>query len=266
MVLGINRRPYNEEKALFHLIEHRGFAANCGAVALVFSAFLTAPTPSYAHSAPFVSLSSAVHPSNANFLREIVSNDARQVANWVVASNDNAGLPFIIVDKVQAKVFVFDSAGLLRGASSALLGMARGDDTVSDIGSRALSAIRPEERTTAAGRFVATLGRDLHQDTLWIDYGSSLALHRVAIGRPEDHRLQRLATPSPGDKRVSYGCVNVPVKFYEDVVVGAFTGTSGIVYILPEIKTIEEVFPNFKIAQGDINEIGVRVKLGRVSG
>jgi hypothetical protein len=45
--------------------------------------------------------------------------------------------------------------------------------------------------------------------------------------------------------------VNVPVKFYEDIVVGAFTGTSGIVYILPEIKTIEEVFPNIKIAQGD---------------
>jgi hypothetical protein len=236
---------------LFNLCEHRGFAANFRAVASILSALLTVPTPSHAHPAPFGSLSPAVHSSQANFLREIVSNDARQVANWVVASHDNTGLPFIVVDKVQAKVFVFDSAGLLRGASSALLGMARGDDTVPGIGSRELSAIRPEERTTAAGRFVATLGRDLHQDTLWIDYGSSLALHRVAIGRPEDHRLQRLASPSPRDKRVSYGCVNVPVKFYEDIVVGAFTGTSGIVYILPEIKTIEEVFPNIKIAQGD---------------
>lgn len=238
---------------MLHLIRQRRFAAAYTAGAFALTAMLIAPTPADAHPAPFVPLSSGAHSAKANFLREIVSHDARQVADWVVASNDNAGLPFIIVDKVQAKVFVFDSAGLLRGATSALLGMARGDDTVSDIGSRKLSAIRPEERTTAAGRFVATLGRNLHQDTLWLDYGTSFALHRVALGQPKDRRLERLATSSPRDKRVSYGCVNVPVKFYEDIVLGAFTGTSGIVYILPEVKTIDEVFPDITIAQGDID-------------
>ncbi len=58
----------------------------------------------------------------------------------------------------------------------------------------------------------------------------------------------------PRDKRVSYGCVNVSVKFYENIVLGAFTGTSGIVYILPEVKKIDEVFPDITIAQGDIDK------------
>jgi hypothetical protein len=94
-----------------------------------------------------------------------------------------------------------------------------------------------------AGRFVAKLGRDFTHDVLWIDYGKALSLHRVVHGNPGDHRLQRLATSSTSDKRISYGCINVPVKFYDDVVLGTFTGTAGIVYILPEVKTIRQVFP-----------------------
>jgi hypothetical protein len=192
---------------------------------------------------PFAPLPHTGRSQGPNFFGEVVSNDAKRVADWVVASRDNVGLPFIIIDKVQAKVFVFDNVGRLRGATLALLGRARGDDTVVGIGSRKLSAIRPEERTTPAGRFVAALGHDLKQDILWIDYGNSISLHRVISGDPGDNRFQRLATLSPLDKRISYGCINVPVEFYEQIVVKTFTGTNGIVYILPETKTIEDVFP-----------------------
>jgi len=193
--------------------------------------------------APSVAMPLTGKPQTANFLEEPVSDTARRVANWVVASDDNKDLPFLVVDKVAAKVFVFDSEGRLRGATLALLGKAYGDDTVAGIGGRKLSAIRPEERTTPAGRFVAMLGRDLKQDILWIDYGNALSLHRVIFGAPSDHRLQRLATPSALDKRITYGCINVPVLFFEDIVLKTFTGTKGIVYILPETKPIEDVFP-----------------------
>ncbi len=177
-----------------------------------------------------------------DFQGEVASADTRRVADWVVASGDNGDLPFIIIDKIQAKVFVFDRAGGLLGAAPALLGKAHGDDTAPGIGSKKLSAIRPDERTTPAGRFVATLGHDLKKDILWIDYKNALSLHRVIKGTPGDHRAERLATPSPLDNRISFGCVNVPVYFYESVVLKAFTGTSGIVYILPEIKSVEDVF------------------------
>jgi len=178
----------------------------------------------------------------ANFGGEVASHDARRVADWVVSSGDSDGLPFIIVDKIRAKVFVFDSVGRLRGATLALLGRARGDDTVPGIGSRKLKAILPTERTTPAGRFTAVLGRDFEHGVLWIDYGASISLHRVITGDPGDHRLQRLATTSALDKRITYGCINVPVKFYDDIVLKTFSAAVGKVYILPEIKKIEDVF------------------------
>jgi hypothetical protein len=86
------------------------------------------------------------------------------------------------------------------------------------------------------------LGYDLEQDVLWIDYDPALSLHRVIVGNPVDHRHQRLATPTPLDNRISYGCINVPVAFYDKVVVPAFKATVGIVYILPETRTLGEVF------------------------
>jgi hypothetical protein len=186
----------------------------------------------------------AAETPRADFGSEAASPAAHRAANWVVASADNRGLPFVIVDKAAAKVFVLDAHGHLQGASSALLGLARGDKSVPGIGDRKLSAIRPEERTTPAGRFVADLGNDLgEKDILWVDYKDAISMHRVITGNPHDQRLKRLASPTIGDNRITYGCINVPVKFYEAFVKPAFTGTNGIVYILPEVEPIQAVFP-----------------------
>ena len=172
------------------------------------------------------------------------------MADWVVDSGDSGGLPFVIVDKAQAKVFVFDAHGRLRGAAPALLGLARGDDAVPGIGDRELSSIRREEKTTAAGRFVAALGRSTRgEDVLWVDYDAATSLHRVIATNPRERRLQRLATPTPLDNRITFGCINVPVKFYESVVRPAFTGTNGIVYVLPETRPAREVFASYDVAK-----------------
>ena len=84
----------------------------------------------------------------ANFEQTQASKDARHVAHWVVDSGDNLNKPFVIIDKRDARVFVFDANGMLRGESPALLGLAIGDHSVPGIGTKKLSAIRPEERTT----------------------------------------------------------------------------------------------------------------------
>lgn len=203
---------------------------------------LSWPALAFADEARAVSPLSFAGPQTAQLHGETLSTDALRVANWVVESRDNGNLPFIIVDKVQAKVYVFDNGGDLLGASLALLGKARGDDSAPDIGSRKLAAIHDDERTTPAGRFVASRGRDFEHDLLWIDYDLSLSLHRVITGDRGDRRLQRLSTPSPLDKRISFGCINVPVKFYEQIVLKTFTGTTGIVYILPEVKSLQDIF------------------------
>ena len=187
-------------------------------------------------------------PKRVNFEQESASPDARHVANWVVDSGDNGRMPFVIIDKRQAKVFVFNADGRLRGAAPALLGLAQGDDSIPGIGERKLSSILPEERTTPAGRFVAALGRNLHKgEILWIDYKAAISLHPVITTNLKERRAQRLATPTPLDNRISYGCINVPAKFFKRVVSPAFKRTNGIVYVLPETRSPEKEFASYDV-------------------
>jgi hypothetical protein len=184
----------------------------------------------------------------ADFAREQASAEALQLAHWVLHAQDNQGLPFLVVDKVHAKVFVFDGLGRLRGASAALLGLAHGDDTVPGIGERQLSTIRAEERTTPAGRFVASLASTPRgNDILWVDYESAVALHRV-VDIPNERRLERLASSRPTDRRITYGCINVPAKFFDTVVRAAFNGTNGIAYVLPETRSLHQVFGSYDVS------------------
>lgn len=186
----------------------------------------------------------------ADFEQESVSSEARHVADWVVNSSDNRRLPFVIVDKVEARIFIFDEGGRLRGAAPALIGLARGDTAVPGIGGRKISSILPEERTTPAGRFVASLGHNLRGDEIvWVDYDTGISLHRLITTKPRERRLQRLATPTALDNRISYGCINVSAKFFDQVVRPAFSGSNGIVYVLPETKSAREVFGSYDVEQ-----------------
>ncbi len=168
---------------------------------------------------------------------------AGQIKDWVLKTADNQGLPFVIVDKVNARVLAFDREGVLLGAAPVLLGLAPGDISPPGIGDRPLSAIAPGERITPAGRFIASMGENLGgKGILWIDYATALSLHPVITARASDRRLQRLASATALDNRISYGCINVPATFYEQVVQPAFAGTTGVVYILPETRSIADVF------------------------
>lgn len=195
---------------------------------------------------------------HADFGHESASGEARSVAHWVVDSGDSRGLPFAIVDKKDARVFVFDAAGRLRGAAPALLGLAIGDDAVPGIGERALSTIRPEERTTPAGRFVAALDRNLHgKEILWVDYDGAISMHPVVTSKPAERRLQRLTSATPLDNRISYGCINVPAKFFDTVVHPAFSGSDGVVYVLPETRSAQETFASYDV------DLRVQARLAR---
>jgi hypothetical protein len=190
----------------------------------------------------------ALVPSHmrANFAGEAASLAVRQIADWVVDSRNNVGLPFAILDKVNAKVFVFTAVGALRGAAPALIGSAPGDDSSPGIGDKKLANIRPDERTTPAGRFVAEMGINMRgQEILWVDYDAAVSMHRVITSNPKEHRAERLASPTPLDNRISYGCINVSEAFYLKVVHPAFFRSTGIVYVLPETRSAQEVFHSY---------------------
>jgi hypothetical protein len=170
------------------------------------------------------------------------SEELRTVARWVLNSRDNGGLPYLLVDKANARVYSFSPAGQLLGSAPVLLGMAKGDRLLAP-NSATMSVMRPQDRITPAGRFVSRLAVDSHgKELLVLDYDASISLHPVVKGKPQEHRAERLASVTSADNRISFGCINAPPDFYKDKVSAPFKGTKGIVYVLPETSPATAMF------------------------
>jgi hypothetical protein len=179
----------------------------------------------------------------AHFRDEDPSPDARLVANWVVHTGDAKRHAFVVVDKKDARVYVFGPHGRLLDSAPALLGAARGDDSFPGIGDKPLSQVRPYEKTTPAGRFLAEPGLNAsREDVVWVSYELAVSMHRIRPLHARERRLERLASLTTDDNRVSFGCINLPVTFYENVVAPTVRKYGAIVYVLPEARTPQQVF------------------------
>lgn len=174
-----------------------------------------------------------------------VSNTVTELAGWVVAARDSQGYPFAIIDKAAAQVLVFDGDGRLLGAAPGLFGSAVGDHSAPGVAGLALREIPGRDRTTPAGRFVGGFGpsRDAGR-VLWVDYDSAVSIHPTATGVPSERRVERLASPTPDDNRITHGCINVAPGFYEQVMRPTFE-RGGVFYILPDVMPLAETFPQF---------------------
>jgi hypothetical protein len=221
-------------------------------------AVMLPPQGVYPRGAPRAVARAAPEPARrtADFGHTAPTEDVRRVANWAVHSNDHQKMAFIIVDKKAARVYVFDRSGRLKGEAPVLLGSAVGDDTVPGIGKKPIRLVRPEERTTPAGRFIAELGTSSTrgEDVVWVDYAAAVSMHRVITTNRAERRLERLASPDPAEHRISYGCINLPRAFYENVVSPAVRHGGAVIYVLPETRSAEQVFgpfdrPAVKLAQ-----------------
>lgn len=182
-------------------------------------------------------------PLSALALPRDASVTARQLVRWATATADHQGLPFAVIDKPAARIHVFSARGEWMSSSPVLLGAALGDRSAPDIGQRPLSQIRPDERTTPAGRFVTEPGRNLKgDDIVWIDYEAAVSLHRVRSVSAAERRHQRLASQGAGDKRISYGCVNAPEAFYNQFISPLFGQARGVIYVLPDTEPFATFF------------------------
>lgn len=143
--------------------------------------------------------------------------------------------PFAIVDKRQATLSVYDADGRLLGRSAALLGLTPGDAEPPSSRGKAPQALTARERVTPAGRFEAEPGRNLSGErVVWFDYEANLAIHRLRPAPARERRVERLASASPEDHRITLGCVVVDPAFFDEVVLPALGGGASLVYILPE--------------------------------
>ncbi|HMT16865.1 MAG TPA: hypothetical protein PKD71_06585, partial [Ottowia sp.] len=111
-----------------------------------------------------------------------------------------------------------------------------------DIGTRPLSRVRPHEKVTSAGRYVTEPGRNHRgEDIVWLDYDAALSMHRVR-DVPGERRPERLRSPGTADKRISFGCINLPADFYDRVIDPLFGRATGVVYVLPETQPAVRLF------------------------
>jgi hypothetical protein len=181
-------------------------------------------------------------PVPTSATRGVPSTPLQQVVQWATAG-DAGGRPFVVVDKPGAHVMAFDAQGRLLQSVPALLGSALGDDSVPGIGDKPLSQIKPEERITPAGRFVAQMGETLSgEDVVWVDYDAAVSMHRIRVVKESERRFARLASETIADNRISNGCINLPVAFYEQVLRPLVEAGPTVVYVLPEKRALHEVF------------------------
>lgn len=191
-------------------------------------------------------------PASAEDLRPLPgparSEAAGRLIAWVASSRDNGALPYIVIDKQAASLFLFGAKGDLLGQAPVLLGVGIGDDSSPGVGAKSLAEIGPAERTTPAGRFVAKFGRAFGgQRVLWVDYANSVALHAVITTNKKEHRVERLRSPTADDNRITFGCINVGTKFYTGRVRPLFGKRGGVVYILPDTRPLDDVFPRVRL-------------------
>ncbi len=179
----------------------------------------------------------------ADFRDVAPTPDARQMADWVVARRDNGKLPFMVLDKRDARLYVFEAGGHLVDQTPVLLGSSHGDDTFPGIGEVPIAKVKPYQRTTAAGRFVTRPGLDADRtDVVWLDYDAALAMHRVINKVKSEHRLRRIAAADPKVRRISWGCINIPIAFFDTYISPVFGKRTGVTYVIPETKTFAAVF------------------------
>ncbi len=179
----------------------------------------------------------------------VPSETAKRVAEWVATSKDNNSLPWAVIDKPNAALFLFDPRGKPLGAVPVLIGIAVGDQASPGVGSKKLADLGPAEKTTPAGRFLAKFGMPVRgQRVLWVDYATSVALHPIPkdVGAKEKRR-ERMLSPTSDDNRITFGCINVPKVFYSRLLSPLFRKKGGYVYVLPDTKPLEEVFPRLRV-------------------
>ncbi|ONF95326.1 hypothetical protein [Sphingomonas jeddahensis] len=175
--------------------------------------------------------------------------EGQRVAEWIAASNDNHALPYAVLDKKAATLILYSAKGKPLYQVPVLIGIAAGDDATPGVGSKNLSQIGPAEKTTPAGRFLAKFGYAAgHQRVLWVDYTNSVAIHTIPPDSPKkEQRRERMLSAKGDDNRITFGCINVPRVFYGKSLRPLFQKKGGYVYVLPDTRPLEEVFPRLRV-------------------
>ena len=165
-----------------------------------------------------------------------MSPAARRVSQIAVRDGDR---DFLMVDKVHGKILVFQN-----GAPTFTGAALTGEYPVDALPDDAYGKTSAEEhglkyKVTPAGRFTVSKGSDpAYGTTLDINeiQGKDwdIAIHRVWLGAPAEHRDARLRSPGYEDKHITYGCIDVDSPTMQQILRRVTDDNETPIYILPQ--------------------------------
>ena len=82
---------------------------------------------------------------------------------------------------------------------------------------------------------------------IWVEYDTAVSMHRIRPLVAQEQRLERLASLTVDDNRISFGCINLPVTFYENVVSATVKKYGAVIYVLPETRTPQQLFGSYDV-------------------
>lgn len=151
------------------------------------------------------------------------------VVQNIVEQNDNQGKQFIVADKQAGTLTMYTASGQQITSTPALFGKTEGDSVSSkNTPSGRFETKQANVRTEGYGGSAQVLTQNGQNLQLG---GSPYAIHRVYTKYASENRQGRLDTPTATDNRISHGCINVPVDFY-DTYLNSDQDT--VVYVMPE--------------------------------
>jgi hypothetical protein len=176
------------------------------------------------------------------------SENVKDASDWILNSSNNEGKPYLVADKVNGLIYVFDKNGKLKKRTYAIFGKDQGD------------VIQDGKFITPAGVYKTSVDNNVSEPYYggttvdFLDKGETvLAIHRVYLAKPSEKRLDRLKSKDPSDNRISHGCINVTDQIYDNIIYPEFNSANGgMVYILPETKQGNKIVERQKLANAKI--------------
>ena len=165
---------------------------------------------------------------------------------------EKTGKGFIIADKPNAMMHMFNADGSHFLSDPTLYGKEKGDVL------GAVSSLEGGQKITPAGKFTLK-ARDSHyaggKDLVLVeslDATGYIAIHAADVSTPSERRLERLASETTEDNRISYGCINTAHATFINKIaphVAEFDG--GLIFVLPDAteKTAEIFKPEAKTVE-----------------
>jgi len=175
-----------------------------------------------------------------------LSPEAQRVSQIAERNGDR---DFLMLDKARGQIIAFQN-GRPTFSGAALTGENPSDYLAPDAFTLSFAQQKGlKYKVTPAGRYTVSVGFDPHYgQTLDVNEVQGLdwdiAVHKVWLGAPAEHRDLRLRSSSYDDKHITYGCVDVEGSTMQGLLDRVPSEERTPIYILPQDETqVAKFFP-----------------------